>query len=150
MCNVAAVASMAGGVYGAIGAVQEGQAEKNLNDFNANQFSRAAKDALVRGEETVRRQREYASGVTGAQRAGYAGQGVSLDTGSAVEAQEDTARLSELDVATIRNNARREAYGYRVQAAAARYQGHLSKWAGKKAAIGSLLGGAGKAAGSFS
>lgn len=62
-------------------------------------------------------------GLIGAQRAGYAAQGVELDEGTAKAVQTQSAGMGELDALTIRNNAAREAWGYRVGATNSRMGG---------------------------
>lgn len=57
--------------------------------------------------------------------------------------------LGELDALTIQNNAAREAYGYRVQAQQDLSNADQTIKNGKTAATGSILGGLGKAFGSF-
>lgn len=57
--------------------------------------------------------------------------------------------LGELDALTIQNNAAREAYGYRVQAQQDISNAGQTVRNGKTAATGSILGGLGKAFGSY-
>lgn len=83
---------------------------------NASLADQAAADAIARGHEAELRQRTATSGLIGSQRASLAASGVQVDTGSAKDVQADSAYLGELDALMIRNNARREAYGYQVQA----------------------------------
>jgi hypothetical protein len=87
-------------------------------------------DAIARGAEAEGRSRSQTKQILGTQRAGYAGQGVDVGTGSAVDVAADTTALGELDAMTIRNNAKREAYGYQVQAAGFRAQQGAAKQRG--------------------
>jgi len=73
-------------------------------------------DALARAEKDVRRRRVEAKKTIGSQRASFGAQGIALNDGTALEAQEETAAFAASDVLTIRNNAWREAWGYKVAA----------------------------------
>jgi len=121
------LASMAMSAYGQISqgraakkvaqsqaAAAEGTAKQQ--EFNAGVADAQAVDAVDRGEEDAARLREQVRGLVGAQRSGFAGQGVVVDTGSAADVQADTKTLGEADVRTIRHNAQRQAWGFRVEA----------------------------------
>jgi len=140
-----AVLAALGGVQQGYAEYQQGKETKKLLDFNANQYAFLAADALTRGYEAERRLREGAGLIDAEQTAAFASQNVETSSGSALAVTMDTARLSELDALQIRNNARMEAYGYKVEAASSRYQGHLAKKQGKQKAIGTVLGASGKA-----
>jgi hypothetical protein len=96
----------------------------------------------------------------GAQRAGIAAGNIDVGYGSAVDVQADAAHLGELDALTIRNNAQREAWGFKVEAIDTRQRAKITRKegvamekAGKVAqsahrlgAIGGLVTGAGSLA----
>jgi len=94
--------------------VQESEAAQL--DYNANVAELQAADATKRGAEEEQRFRTQVKGLIGSQRAGFGGQGVKVDNGSAADVQADTRYLGEQDALTIRHNAAREAWGYQVQA----------------------------------
>jgi hypothetical protein len=77
----------------------------------------------------------------GTQRAGFAGQNVDVGQGSPTDVQGDAAYLGELDALKIRNNAAREAWGYRVQAQNARMGGQNAQTASQYGAAATLIGG---------
>lgn len=108
-----------------------GKQSRDLYRVNADFAHAQARDARPRAEVSVARLREAAQGVAGAQRTAFAGQGVEVDSGSALALQEDTARLSERDVVQIRNNAARERWGYKAQARMLEFQGAQAYHAGK-------------------
>lgn len=83
---------------------------------NATLADQQAADTIARGREAEMRQRTATKGLIGSQRAALAASGVDITSGSAADVQADSAYLGELDALMIRNNARREAYGYQVQA----------------------------------
>lgn len=100
------------------GALQQeaAESEAQLQEYNAAQADLQARDAELRGQSDEQLFRQQISQTIGAQRAGIAAQGADVNFGSALEVQQDSQRLGEQDVMTIRNNAAREALGYKVAA----------------------------------
>ncbi|MHC8321202.1 virion core protein, T7 gp14 family [Pseudomonas sp. GB2N2] len=119
MCAVAAIpfAIMAvGGLMQAQAAKKEGAAAASAALQNA-QFSEAsAADTIKRGDFESDQQRIQTRDAIGTQRAGFAANGIDVNSGTAANIQDDTAQLGELDALTIKNNAAREAWGYGTQA----------------------------------
>jgi hypothetical protein len=160
---VAIAATVVSAAVSAYGAVQQGNAAKNAAEYqsavNRNNQQVAewqAGDAIRRGEEAERQHRLRVAGVIGKQKSSMAANGVDLSSGSPLDIIGDTALFAELDALTIRSNAEREAYGYRVQssnfAANSRLnlmQGSQAQTAGMIGAGATLLGGMGQAAGSW-
>ena len=91
-------------------------AEADLMDYNAAVAEIQAKDAVERGQVEAARYKEQVEGVVGAQRVGFAGQGVDVASGTALAVQADTAAMAEMDALQIESNAAREAWGYKVEA----------------------------------
>lgn len=118
----------------ATAAERQGAYEQGVYNVDAQLADQQAADAIARGKEAETRQRQATRGLIGAQRATLAAQGIDVSTGSALDVQADTAALGELDALTIRNNAAREAFGYRVQAMDYRNQGAMAALAGKNQA----------------
>jgi len=102
-----------------------------IDEFNAGVYEGQATDAVTRGQETEKRFRVQIKGLIGSQRASYAGQGLDVSSGSAVDVQEDTARQGELDAIAIQVNAAREAWGYQVQAKGLRRRADATRKLGK-------------------
>lgn len=160
LAAAAAVATIAASAVSAYGAIQSGNAAKNQAEYQAavdrDNQQRAewqAKDALDRGAEAERQQRLKVQSALGSQRAAMAANGVDLSSGSPLDILGDTAMYGEMDALTIRSNAEREAYGYRVQSQNFATNAQLSQMRGSSAqtagAIGAgstLLTGAGQAA----
>lgn len=117
-----------------------GKYESAIDEQNAKLADLSAKDALERGQVEEQRQRMVTRQTIGATRAAQAAQGVDVATGSAVDVQASEAGLGELDALMIRNNAAREAYGYKVEAINYRQQGKLAAFAGANAAAGYRAG----------
>lgn len=126
-------------------AASESQAQ--LADYNAAVADLQGKDALERGAEEESRFRTQIRSAIGSQRAGFAAGNIDVGFGSAVDVQADAAFLGELDALTIRTNAAREAWGYKVQgedlrrrAEIARKEGVYLEAAGKQQASAANLG----------
>jgi hypothetical protein len=119
----------------------QGEYGKAVGDLNARTAALQAQDALQRGEQESALVGRRAAATIGGQRASYAAQGVDVNAGSAAGAQADTAGLSALDQLTIKNNATRAAWGFRMQGIQDTLQGKLSALAGKTNATSSLITG---------
>ncbi|MER9452050.1 hypothetical protein [Mesorhizobium sp. M0254] len=146
-------------LLGAAGSIQQAQATSAANkynaqvqDMNAKLSERRAKDAIDRGAKEDQRKRQQVAGIQGQQRAAMAANGVDLTFGSPLDTLVDTAVMGELDALTIRTNANREAYDYKVDAVNKRAGATMSRMSAKAAttggyldALGTVLGGAGKA-----
>lgn len=107
--------------------------EAGIYDLNAAQADAQAKDALARGEQAEAVYRQGTKQLVSSQIASAGAQGLALDKGSVVDLREETAYLGELDALTIRNNARREALGYRQQAQNLRLSAQLTRLGGQNA-----------------
>jgi hypothetical protein len=120
---------------------QEARFQQSQMEFNARLAEVRARDAIDRGEESAKKLQQRANALKGSQRALYAGQGVEVDSGSASEVQQDTMLQAAEDIRDIRNNAWREAWGYRMDAVANRGQGVMAGLAGVNNANSTLLTG---------
>lgn len=114
----------------------QGQYQKAVLKHNASMADAEAQDAVDRGQVAEQRQRLATRQTIGSSRASLAAQGVDVSSGSAADVQASEAGLGELDALTIRNNAAREAWGYKVQATDLRRQGDLAAFSGDQAAAG--------------
>jgi hypothetical protein len=131
---------IAGSVLDILARLKAGEAAKELADFNAAMAEARARDALARGAEEESRYRQGVKVLIGSQRAGFAAQGVDVGVGSPVDVTADAAFLGELDALTLRNNARREAWGYRVEAENFRLGGQQAQTAARFGAASTVLG----------
>lgn len=120
--------------------VSAGNAAQAQANENARLLDLQATDAITRGNEAERRYRLGTTQFISSQRAGFAGQGVDVNSGSAAATQAESAGLGELDALTIRTNAAREAYGFNVRAIDTRRQGRNASTEGNQAAISTILG----------
>lgn len=150
-------ASLAGGYMQYQGQKQQGAAQANALRYQADVDNnnkiiqeRLATDALDRGAEEERIHRIKIGRLKSDQINAFAKNGVVTDSGSPLDVLSDTAAIGELEALTIRNNAEREAYGYKVGAMnyGASAQNNLmassqAKKSGNQAATTSLLSTAG-------
>lgn len=124
------------------------QYQQKVAEGNAILADYQAIDALSQGARAEVDLRKAAAQLKGKQRAALAANGVALNEGSpaAVIAATDTMR--DADIATLRNNAARAAWGYRMQGANSTSRaGALGSAAG---AVNPLLSGASSLLGSAS
>ncbi len=152
MCAVAAIPFIAMGVSALMSAQQNkqaGEASSAANMQNAAISRIQANDAVDRGEFEADQQRLKTRAAIGTQRAGFAGNGVDVNSGSAALVQDDTAALGELDALTIRNNAAREAWGYNVQADQYIQAAGNAKKSANNAIMGGLVSTGAKAASTY-
>jgi len=120
----------------AYGAHEQAQAQRHLANYNAriadNNATLAeyeAQDATRRGDEEAAAIRRNADMLKGSQRASMAAKGLDLAEGTAAELQDQTEFFALTDMATAKNNAARQAWGYRSQGL------NYSNEAGKQRAI---------------
>lgn len=151
-------ASLAGAGLGAASAIQSASAQQAQARYAAQQdrtnqtlAGYEADAALQKGELEQKRQQRAAAGLKGAQRASMAARGLDLGEGSPADILTGTDLLSAEDTAIIQTNARRAAWGYRVQGAnyaaqAGMYDATAKNTTGAYGAATSLLGGASQVA----
>lgn len=141
MAAAAAVATVATGFISAKGQRDEGKYQKAIMDQNARIAEMQADDAIERGRSDEFAMRLNVRQVIGAQRASIGAQGIDVNDieGSAGHVQLSTRAQGELDALTIRNNAAREAWGYKVQAQDYTQQGKMVEFASKNRARDTIL-----------
>lgn len=124
-----------GGTFNAYGQFEQGAAMKDHYDFQARQIER-------QGEFDAKRVRENVKGFSASQKAAMAANGISIDSVSAQDVLDDTAKKGALDELLIMHNVNVEAWN-------ARYQGKMAKAAGMTGAANTLLGTAGQVSDSW-
>lgn len=92
------------------------QFQARMADINARIAQLGVESVLRQGHSEVAKYTRQVGQVKGRQRASLAANGVTLDTGNAVEIQAGTDMIKDLDVAQITANASRTAFGYRMSA----------------------------------
>jgi hypothetical protein len=105
-----------------MGAYQQSQAAKASMEYqsavarnNATTAEYQAQDAIKRGQLAETDQRRRTAMLKGTQTARLAANGLDISEGSALQILSDTDWMGEQDALTVRDNANREAWGYRVQ-----------------------------------
>jgi hypothetical protein len=138
---LSAVAGIAGTAVSALGAVQAGNAQNEVAQYNAKiadnnataERERAAYDAGLIKDERRR--------VIGSQRAAMAANGLEISTGSPVAVLGDTTGQSEMDVLARLYGGESAATAYGNDATRMRIEGKAAKQAGKIGAGTTLLTG---------
>jgi hypothetical protein len=144
---ISAFSSLAGGYASSQAARAEGNIARMQGHTNAKIAEMQAKDAIERGTKESYAHKTKVRQLIGEQRAAAAAQGIDVSSESVTKITSDTAYYGELDAATIRNNAYREAFGYKTQARSSRAQAEIDYVSSRGAARSSLLTGGMQAAG---
>jgi len=125
----------------------QGSYQRQMAQMNSALANEQASDASKRGEGAVRDLQKETRAKVGAQRAAAAASGVDVGSGSAAQMQQDTELVAAQDALTIRNNAVREAWGYRTQATNIKSQGEFASLTARTQASQTLINGGMRAAG---
>jgi hypothetical protein len=135
---LSAAASVASGVVGAMGAMQQGKAQSQAATYTAQVADRNAKIARQQADVEQEDQRRENMRQRGAIRAAYGGSGIEM-AGSPLDVLEDTAMEQELDVERIGYRGTLRALGENDKANLARAEAENAKSAGAIGAMGSIL-----------
>lgn len=131
--------------YEAQGAYQAHVAEIN------SEFSKlAAEEAIKRGQKNIALAQKQKKQVLGSQKVALAAQGIDIESGSALLAQEDTLNTGARNLLQIKNNAWQEAWGYKTQALSSTASGQITQVLAEAQAKNTLLTGGLNAASDFS
>lgn len=134
------IPSVLGAFGSAFGAGSAASNTRNVAETNAKLADLQAVDALSRGEQQASKLSRDTNQMIGRQRAAFAANGVSLNEGAPVTIDQSTRYMRDVDLATIRNNAARAAWGYKLQGA--NYRAAAENASPAMAAGTSLLGSA--------
>lgn len=148
------VIQVIGGVLGAVGTYQQGQAQAasyehaaKSAEINAQIKENQAHEEVLAGAEQEKKLRQKISGLKGEQRAAMGASGFAGDTGSSLDTIVDTAEQGERDVETLRYNAQNrrlnavdESNQYKDQALSNRSAASSAKTAGMIGAVTGLIG----------
>lgn len=114
--------------------------QQQLN-FKAQVADIQAQAATDEGEHEAEQVERQGQQVVGAQRVSAAAGGVDVNSGSALETQQSTTTMSALDALTARNNAARQAWGYKTEAATDIGQGNMDAISAQAQSNATLLTG---------
>lgn len=156
-------ATVLSGAVGAYGAVQQGKAASEAAKYNSAVESQNAaistqnaNIAEQSGEALAGIQGQKTKMAVGQAVAGQGASGVGLDSGSFAGVKDSMKEIGSIDSMTIRSNAARDAYGYRVKSKSEEGQSALSAFeaandtkAGGINAASTFLGSAGTAASNY-
>ena len=159
--TVATGLQLAGAAVSTAGAYNKSKSDKAAYEYqgavnrnNATIAEWQARDAITRGQKAEQQQRLKVAQLKSTQRASFAARGMAVDEGSPLSILDDTDFMGEQDALTLRDNAAREAWGYRVQAG--NYAGDAGMLSGRadaespfKAGATTLLSNAGAVASSW-
>ena len=121
--------------------------QKKVASANAKVADYQAQDAIRRGDEEANKIHRQTMGLQSAQRAGFAGHGVDVNSGTAANIQDQTDFFGQWDANTARGNAAKEAYALKSQAA--NYRAEASSINPLMSAGGSLLTNSSSVAGTW-
>lgn len=139
-------ATVGSSVMAAGSSYQQSKVAEQTARNNAKMAEVAAQDAIKRGEEEAINVQRKGAALKAAQQVSFASKGLDLSYGTAADLQDQTDFFTQQDVATTRNNARKEAWNMRARGQAQLAQGQADSLNSMYQAGGSLLGGAGAVA----
>jgi hypothetical protein len=120
---------------------EQGRFSRSMGNLNANMTEMQATDAIHRGNVAANRQNLRTRLLIGRQRAVAAGQGVDVNSGSALDLQANAARMGVIDANTLKMNAYKEAMGLRMEGSNQRFRGDMAYKTGRGNSTNSLLAG---------
>lgn len=145
---VSGVTAIASGVVSVTSAIQQGQSQQEMYNYqaevNRNNAKIAEQNAAQErqsGLEEARQQRVKTLQQIGSQQVAFAGNGIDITSGTALDTIEDTAQYGELDALMTQYNAERTALNYEQQANNFNNQANLDKYASANAAKAGRLNG---------
>lgn len=121
-----AISGYIGSQNAAKGVKAQGKYEQSILEQNAQFAEQNAADVVEQGKVDELRHRAAIKGLIGTQRAIAGAAEININSGSIKDIQEETDLIGEIDALTIRNNAARQAWGYKVEAADLRNRGKLA------------------------
>jgi hypothetical protein len=134
MATAALTTQGIGGVGQAFGAYYQAQGQKTalklqarMAEINAQIAQGQARDALMRGERQEQGSRMQAAQLKSSQRAAMAASGIDLGSETSAAILTSTDYLSEMEANTIKANALREAWGYRMEAVGQRGEAGMAR-----------------------
>jgi hypothetical protein len=143
-------ASLAGAGMSAYGQYQQGKSAQAMTKHNAKIASTAASNEAQTAQQNSIRQREASRRQLSNIRARMAGSGVQQSTGSSLDVLGESASELELQALDLFRDSDAKQRMFGNEAAMTTWQGDQAAQAGKTAALGSLISGAGSFASNYS
>lgn len=156
-------ATAGGGVLDAVGKLMKGGADASAYQYQAGvarineQIAKGNADYERHvGEVQAQREGMKTAQDIGSTKAGQAGSGLDVSSGSGAAVRDTQLEVGQYDQALIRSNAARKAYGFEVEATSEEAKARMadsaaskSKTAGVLGALGSLISAGGSVAGKW-
>lgn len=127
----------------------KGDYDARMARLNSQISGIQATEAMERGDIAAGHVLDSTRHLIGAQRAAGAAQGLDVNSGSLNELQQNARTMGDLDALTVKNNAWREAWGYRVDAQNEESKAEMTGITANNQANNTLLTGGLQAAGNF-
>ena len=118
-----------------------GSYQAAIAETNASMANVESEQTLEQGDIAASRKNLETREAVGAELAKQGASGVSVGSGSAALSRAGTNLVGTTDELTIRNNARRAAFGYQVQATQDTYQAKFARMTASQQAMQSLISG---------
>jgi len=141
---VSAAAAAASAGVKAAGDKASGDYSQAVANQNSLIATIAGGAAVQKGQYQASQVEGQGTRIIGKERAGFSAAGVDATAGSAMDVQAGTRMMSDIDAATIRSNAAREAWGYSAQGQNFQIQGGLAKQSADFSEASSIVGGVGQ------
>lgn len=146
--------STVGSYYAAKGQKTALKLQARIAEVNAKIAEGQARDTLQRGERQEQGTRMSAARLRSSQRAAMASSGIDLGSETAAAVLTSTDYLTEVETNTIKANALREAWGFRMDAGQSRSEASMARATAKGIspvgdAFSTLMTGAAQVAGSY-
>ena len=148
MCHpttIAATATVVSGAYSAIQQVQQGQYQEGVSDYNAVVAENEAQRVQNKSVEEENDLRQQTAELVSSQRSALGASGIAVDSGSALQLQEDAIIQGEADAMRIRDSYDDQVQSLEDQAEFQRNYGDAMARAGYTSAFGTLLSSGAKA-----
>lgn len=127
---------------------QQGKFARAQSKLNAKMQEIQAEDAIQRGNEAVQDYQKQYRQIVGSQKAAYGASGVALDSDVVQDVEDSTRDMAMTDMMRIRNNAYKEAFGYKQQSRMTALKGEASFHESRMRSRSTLLAGGISAIGS--
>ncbi|EOG9916790.1 hypothetical protein ACLMR0_006526 [Pseudomonas aeruginosa] len=149
LAPAAAAASVGGGILSAYSQIQQGKYAVRTANRQQAYLNRQARQVLDQGEFEDAQLYEQGRQIVGAQRAGFAANGVDVNSGSASRVQESTMNQVAMDAEQVRRNAFNQAFGIVTQGNEGVRQARADYRTRRLNAFSSLLTGGSQAYGNY-
>ncbi|EMO9523391.1 hypothetical protein GHV48_25785 [Pseudomonas aeruginosa] len=146
---LAAGAAGAGGLLNAYSQIQQGKDAVRTANRQQAYLNRQARQVLDQGEFEDAQLYEQGRQIVGSQRAGFAANGVDVNSGSASRVQESTMNQVAMDAEQVRRNAFNQAFGIVTQGNEGVRQARADYRTRRLNAFSSLLTGGSQAYGNY-